>query len=513
MQEQQTAEEVISISEYASMLLKHKLLIVLCLFVGIFAALYFLFTIQPEYQATAKLAVKPAAPANAKSASLTDETGAVDSLFFREFNLNTHLELILSRPVLEKLIDKLQLEQIKVPEKDGWLHQMIGQLKDNFRLLLTGAERVLTPDEKKYLLAESLRKKIVIKNPKLTDLLSVTVLDVDPEHACNIANTVAELYIQYDIANNQLASSNSFTFLKEQAAEFKIKLDQAEAAFLAYKQKENMFSLETMQGGIEEKKKAYDIQLFDARSKQQQIALRLQELESLAGQKNYAARLRSLLGNSVIENLNSQLIAAEIEQSKLSKIYKSKHAEMQAINSTINNLRSEMNRQVEKEIASMRKEKEMLQSSIDKILSSTEELKKEAIGLSGKEKQYLILQDNVKTYKKYYETLISKAEDMSVSSEIRNTVSNINLVERAQKPIYPVKPNKPLLFLAGVFGGLFSGIGLALLLEFSDRTIRTEEDVQSCCDLAVLGVIPVAGRQSGGIQRSKYMPSEEGRRA
>jgi polysaccharide biosynthesis transport protein len=512
MQEQQTAEEVISISEYASMLLKHKLLIVLCLFVGIFAALYFLFTIQPEYQATAKLAVKPAAPANAKSASLTDETGAVDSLFFREFNLNTHLELMLSRPVLEKLIDKLQLEQSKVPEKDGWLHQMIGQVKDNFHLLLTGAEKVLTPDEKKYLLAESLRKKIAIKNPKLTDLISVTVLDVDPEQACNIANTVAELYIQYDIANNQLASSNSFTFLKEQAAEFKIKLDQAEAAFLAYKQKENMFSLETMQGGIEEKKKAYDIQLFDARSKQQQIALRLQELESLAGdQKNYAARLRSLLGNSVIENLNSQLIAAEIEQSKLSKIYKSKHAEMQAIQSTINNLRSEMNRQMEKEISSMKKEKEMLQSSIDKILSSTEELKKEAIGLSGKEKQYLILQDNVKTYKKYYETLISKAEDMSVSSEIRNTVSNINLVERAQKPIYPVKPNKPLLFLAGVFGGLFSGIGLALLLEFSDRTIRTEEDVQSCCDLAVLGVIPVAGGKAA--YNRKYMPSEEGRRA
>ena len=499
--EEQT-EDVVSLSEYLSILANHKGLIIFFLLTGFAAALFFALTAQPQYQATAKLVVKSPSAANAKNVSLTDESGAVDTLFFREFTLNTHLDLILSHAVLEKLIEKLNLDQKNIEETSG-LRFFVKQVKSNFHLLLNGEEKVLSPIEKKYLLAEALKQNISVKNPKLTDILTVTVQGADPQQASAIANTLANLYIQHDIAINQLASGNSFTFLKDQAADFKIKLDQAEEEFIAYKQKENMFSLETMQRGVEEKKKAYDAMLLDARSKQQQLALRLNELEAVAGdQKNYTVRLRSLIGNPVIENLNNQLISAEIEQSKLSKIYRSKHAEMQAVQSTINDIRSELSRQIEKEISSMKKEREMLLASIDKTQSLLEDLKKEAMGMSSKEKQYLILEDKVKTYKKYYETLASKIEDVSVSSEIRNAVTNISLVEQAQTPIYPVKPNKSLIVVAGIVGGLCSGIALALLLDFSDRTIRTEEEAKTFFDLPVIGIIPVISQKTAGCRSS-----------
>ena len=127
-----------------------------------------------------------------------------------------------------------------------------------------------------------------------------------------------------------------------------------------------------------------------------------------------------------------------------------------------------------------------------KINASIEELEKEAMAVGRKEKQYRILEDNVKTYKRYYETLMAKVEDMSVSSEVRNAVTNVNIVVPAQKPVYPVKPKKILILLAGILGGLGSGMGLAFLLEFSDRTIHTEEDVQTYCNLPVIGSIPIA---------------------
>lgn len=495
MMQQHDAVEPISISEYVSMLAKRKLLVVLCLALGLSAAVLTILTASPKYEATAKLTVKPPASPSAKTASLTDSNGAVESLFFQELTLNTHLELIRSRPVLERLIDKLRLDQ-QAAEEQGGLRQFIKQIKTNLHLLLIGDEKVLNSAEKKYLLAESIKKQVTLENTELTNLLTVTVEDSDPELASAIANALAEIYIQYDIGNNQLASSNSFTFLTNQAAEFKVKLDKAEADFLTYKQQENMFSLETTHAGIEEKKRAYDALLIETQNKLQQIELRLNELESLAGdKKNYAVRLRTLLGNPVIDNLNSQLIAAEIEQSKLSKIYRSKHAEMQAIQGTINDLRMELGRQIEKEISNMKKEREILHASVERTQHSIEELKKEAMDVSGKGKQYLILEDNVKTYKKYYETLISKIEDVSVSSEIKNAVTSINLVERAETPIYPVKPKKLQIILAGLFGGLFSGIGLVLLLEFSDRTLHTEEDVRACLGLPVVGFIPIASQK------------------
>lgn len=491
-QEEYSEQEVLSIADYLSMLAKHKLLVALCFLLGLSAAIFIALTAAPVYEATAKLTVKPMA---SKPASLTDNAAAVDSLFFQQLTVNTHLDLILSVPLLEKLINTLHLDQQKntEPQTGLGLQQFIGQIKDSLRLLLSGEEKVLTPAEKKYLLAQALRGSITVENKKMTDLLNITAQNADPELAAKIANTLAKLYVQQDIANNQRTSNNSFSFLENQAEEFKIKLDQAEADFLTYKQKENIFSFEETQASIVEKKKTYDTMLIETRDKYQQIDLRLKELESLAGSKrNDAARLRSLLGNPVIDNLNNQLIAAEIEQSKLSKIYRSKHAEMQAVQTTISDLRRELNQQIKKEIASMRKERDILQASLEKNKSSIAELEREGLEISKKEKQYRILEDNVKTYKRYYETLMSKVEDMSVSSEVRNAVTDVNVVEHAQQPIYPVKPKKMLILLAGIFGGLFSGIGLALLLEFSDRTIHTEEDAQACCALPVLGSIPIA---------------------
>ncbi len=496
----------VQINDYLFMLLQHKLLILICFIFGLLIAFLIFNSTPPGYETKAKLTIKP----NFASALLTGEKGGMDSAFFQELSLNTHMELICSRPVIEKLIDQLHLDKNRI-NSEGWLHQFLSQIKENL-YLLTGTAKSLSPAELRNQLIQSLKSKIELNKINYTNILEIIARDSDPQVANDIANTLAEIYIQYDINNNQQASSSSSSFLKKQAVEFKEKLESAEAEFINFKKQENILSFDGKKYNIEGKITEYDSLLRDAKNKQQQLALRLNELGSLAeDKKNYAVRLRSLVGNPVIDNLNNQLIAAEIEQSKLSKIYRSKHIEMQSIQSTIDNLRQEITRQIDKEIINMKQEKGLLQASEEKIQNSIEELKKEAMLLGEKEQQYKLLERNVETYRQYYDSLAAKIEDASVGSEIRNAVTNISFVERAQVPLHPVKPDKKKIFLAGVFGGLFSGIGLALLLEFSDRTIRTEEDVQACCDLAVLGIIPVAGGKAA--YRSKYMPSEEGWRA
>ena len=51
--------------------------------------------------------------------------------------------------------------------------------------------------------------------------------------------------------------------------------------------------------------------------------------------------------------------------------------------------------------------------------------------------------------------------------------------------------------MLSVIVGLMLGGGLAFLLEYLDRTIRTEEDIQRYLDLPVLSVIPKAEQAVG----------------
>ena len=485
----------IHISEYLPMLLKHKLLIVACFILGTVASLIIVRQTPPGYEATAKLTIKAGSPKRGQE--------AVDSAFFQELNLNTHLQLILSAPVLEKLIEKLQLnQQHNQDQEPEVLAQIIRQIKENFFLLIGKEQKPLTPEERQNQFIQGLKARIAVKNIRYTNIMEITAKGADPETVRDIANTLAKTYIQYDIDINQQATANSFQFLQGQVDEFQEKLDKAEAEFLAYKQQENLFSLTGIQESLAAKMSEYDLLLIEAKNKLQELTIRLNELERLSKSKKLnAVRLRSLLANSVIDNLNDQLIAAEVEYSKLKKIYRSKHVKIQTIQSTISDLRREINHQVTKELANMQQEKKILQSRVEKHQRNLEELEQEVLQISSKEQKYLMLERNVETYRKYYDTLTARIEDASVSSEIRKAVTDIRFVEQAQKPLYPVKPDKRKIYLAGILGGLLSGIGLALLLEFSDRTVRTEEDIAHYFNLPVLGVIPIADQ---AVKRNTY---------
>jgi len=72
-------------------------------------------------------------------------------------------------------------------------------------------------------------------------------------------------------------------------------------------------------------------------------------------------------------------------------------------------------------------------------------------------------------------------------------IDNVTILSKAEvkENQQPVKP-KPLLNIAIAFVvGLMTGVGLAFLLEYLDNTIKTEQDVEKCLELPVIGAIGV----------------------
>jgi len=70
-------------------------------------------------------------------------------------------------------------------------------------------------------------------------------------------------------------------------------------------------------------------------------------------------------------------------------------------------------------------------------------------------------------------------------------VENIQIIDSAQLPAAPVKPNKKLNVAIALLLGLMLGGGIVFLIEYLDNTVKTPEDVKKVTDLSVLGVIPV----------------------
>lgn len=67
---------------------------------------------------------------------------------------------------------------------------------------------------------------------------------------------------------------------------------------------------------------------------------------------------------------------------------------------------------------------------------------------------------------------------------------NIQILEDVQVPKNPVSPNKKINIAIAVLLGLMVGVGLAFLLEFSDDTFKSKDQMERELEIAVIGVIP-----------------------
>jgi capsular exopolysaccharide synthesis family protein len=79
---------------------------------------------------------------------------------------------------------------------------------------------------------------------------------------------------------------------------------------------------------------------------------------------------------------------------------------------------------------------------------------------------------------------------------------NVWVVEKAEVPKSPAKPNKTRNILLGLIVGLMGGIGLAFFIEYLDNTIKSPEVIESRFGVPVLGIIELLKQGKGTIEET-----------
>jgi succinoglycan biosynthesis transport protein ExoP len=101
------------------------------------------------------------------------------------------------------------------------------------------------------------------------------------------------------------------------------------------------------------------------------------------------------------------------------------------------------------------------------------------------------LERNQDTYKKVYESLLASLgrSEVTAQVEVQAKSDSFNIVEPAILPALPVGPQRWKMILAGIFVGLASGIGVAILLDMMDKSIKSVSTLKGL-GLPVIGIVP-----------------------
>lgn len=101
-----------------------------------------------------------------------------------------------------------------------------------------------------------------------------------------------------------------------------------------------------------------------------------------------------------------------------------------------------------------------------------------------------------------YKALLHKRDEaeMSVALQRRQQGEQFKLLDPASFSDHPSFPNSLQFAGAGLAGGLGIGLALTLLLEFRDKSLRTESDVEALLKLPILAMVPVIDKTRAGAR-------------
>lgn len=111
------------------------------------------------------------------------------------------------------------------------------------------------------------------------------------------------------------------------------------------------------------------------------------------------------------------------------------------------------------------------------------------------EEQYKLLTRDNDNAQAFYKDLLAKksSSELGVSMENQQQGEQMKILVSAGMPESPSFPNRPIFAAAGIGAGLAVGLIIAIFLEFSDKSIRTEKDAAAIMDLPLLISVPWLG--------------------
>jgi succinoglycan biosynthesis transport protein ExoP len=419
----------------------------------------------PRYQARTLLQVMPPNPTSLNVTDALVQTGnpVRDRQFF-----NTQLNVLHSRAIAERVVDKLKLKTSPALQGRG----------DPVNAFLAAVTVEPVPD---------------------TYVVEVRVSHNNPKDAALWANTLSDVYMDYSIEGQIEAAKRAYKWVTDRLAETEAGMQQAQDKLLKSYQGQDLFVPEGSVSAITTSITKLNEDHIQATARRIELEAQLGEFAQMRKKGQNLDAIPQVGEDATVAQTNARLQSLALDLARLREKYKEGHPEVQKVQAQIEQLRKDKRARITQIEESLRAEYRQLQrrevelqEAIDahknrasRKLTELESLKKQADSASG-----------------LYAVLLQKLNETNIAATLQN--NNIRLLDRAVPPTQPVWPRKRQIALVSFLAGLLLGGGYVLLRDAIDNTLKDAEDVERHLHLELLAAIPRYGKDDAMLATEAY---------
>src|SRR6266481_3418190 len=330
-------------------------------------------------------------------------------------------------------------------------------------------------------------------------LLDVTFESTDAQLAARVVNAHIENFKEDNLRSRYQAIAQASSWLSDQLDDLKLKVQHSEDARLEYERKNQIWEIDDKQNISTQRLSDLNKELTDAQSER----MKRQALYEFAksGNSDSVPELRS---DTVLQDLfkkrgelNSQASDALAQYGPNFPKVQRLQGQLKEIDQLILDEKKSIVDEMGNDYNAARQRETLLTQALD-------QQKIEANQMSERLVEYNILKREAEANKTLYDGLMTKLKEVGISAALQS--SNIRVVDPAMIPAYPSRPAKARNIALAFLVGLVGGIGLALMREYLDNTVKTPDDIETLARLPSLAVVPQFGGSNGNGRRNRLLP-------
>lgn len=436
---------------------------------------------ESTYEAFGSLLVKT--DRSASLVGLDVERGELQSLSQDNSPVETQIEVIHSIPIVQKTILALNLRDAE------------GQ--------------PLSPED----FLESLK----VKNVAGTDVVQISYGSDDPKTAAAVVNKLMEAYIASNVAANQMEATAAAEFIGEQLPKVESSLRQAEQELRKFKEANKIVAVSDEAAAVVDLVSRLDEQIIQAQAQLSSLDARSSALRQQLGMDAQQAALMTTLSQSEViqktlseyRDIQSQLAVEQTRYQPTHPLIANLQRQSQALQQLLRQQVAQvlgtdysipetelqfgaLRQELTKNLVDTEVDRLSLRNQVNALYQSRAAYQQRATTLPRLAQTQADLERRIEAAQSTYETLLNRLQQVQIAE--KQYVGNARIISSALVPDQPAGPSDKIYVVAGILFGSLLALAATLVLELTDRSIKTVKEARELFQYVILGIIPVVDK-------------------
>ncbi len=388
--------------------------------------------------------------------------------------------------------------QAKILRDEGLLDRTIAQLG-----LDKKPEAILAPGRFAWKKSKPTREALVraamgnleVRASNQSRVIEVLFDAPDPDAASQVANTLADLFIEESLDNRWKARRRVSDWLSKELGSLKANLEQSAAELQTYAQNTGLV-FEQQETTTIAQDRLRQVQEEYSRAQAERVA---KQARYEAASKSAPESLPEVLDDGTLRDAQMKLTELQRQLAELNATFQPTYYKIQNVKAQIVELEAILRKhrinildRIGNEYAAASRREKMIEANYRAQTGTVS-------GQAATAVHYQTLKRQMEANRALYESMSQKVRESEIASAIR--ASNIRVISPAKRPLQPYKPKPMVNAGMGLVAGLFLSTAFAFVRQQTDRRLRSPGDMAAWLNVPELGVIPRASPQSVAAPR------------